>query len=353
MKIALHCPLGGVTGYGNDGIGLASALIRAGHDVHLSPTSVSPPIAPEVALLLAKFPEPPFDLAVLHADPGGLAALPGRSSVARRAVAWTMWEHDDPDPAWAERFTEVSQEFTALLAYDEVSERSLAPISKAPTRRLQGGYDPDPWTPVRRDWGGTFRFGMVGDLGPRKDPFAAIKAFAALKAEHGEDFDAELHLKTVRPGVFPPAMAEAYPWLHIHLGVWPQQRLDEFYASLHTLVAPSRGEGKNIPALEAMTTACPVIATAVGGHLEWLRDDLATRVPVVPGMWEGAPWPVADPEALQAAMWDAYTDRTSAREKGERAARAIPAQCSWDAVARRLLALTDSLPTREPTRGWT
>lgn len=352
MKIAVHAPLGGITGYGRDGEGIATSLVGAGHDVTLFPTGVTPPVHHQAALLLTKHPVPPFDLTIQHVWPGGFVAHPGRRAVTRRLIGWTMWERYDPEEEWAEDFAEATAEMDLLCVYDEISQHALEPLAQCPVLRLQGGFDPATYVVTERKWEGTFRFGMLGDLGNRrKDPFTAIRAFALLKERHGEDFDAELHLKSSTPGL-PPAMAQTYPWLTMHVGLWPVERMQEFYGSLHTLLAPSRGEGKNVPALEAMSTGMPVIASDVGGHKEWMRDQWGWSVPVSDEPFEGRVWPRVAPEDLAEAMWAAYSDRAATRRKGELAARTVPAMCSWPSVMRRLLDRVSEIPAREVRGTW-
>jgi len=352
MKIAVHIPLGGVTGYGRDGEGVIDSLIEAGHDVHVFPKAVVPPISPNTALALTKMPVPPFDVSLVHVWPGGFEANAGRRSTSHRLIGWTMWEHPAPDPEWAEEFAEATAEMDLLLVYDETTETSLGPIAKCPVKRLQGGYDPSSYHPEQREWTGTFRFGMMGDLANRrKDPFTAIRAFTILKERHGEDFDAVLHLKSSSPGI-PPRMTETYPWLQIDVGLWPVPRVQQFYAGLHCLIAPSRGEGKNLPALEAMTTGIPVIASLVGGHKEWFHPSMGWGVPAPEVPFEGRTWARVDPEALAEAMWEAYSDRALTRRKGEQAQRTVPAMCSWTAVTRRFMEHAQQIPAKEATGTW-
>jgi glycosyltransferase involved in cell wall biosynthesis len=264
----------------------------------------------------------------------------------------TMWEYERYRPDGWERTRVMLEEseFDLILAYDEVTAAALSDEEVnpgVPVRVLQGGFSPEYWSradPRARDWSGTFRFAMVGRLDPRKNPWAAIRAFGRLKDEHGEEFDAELHLKTTIPGLIPPQVGERWPGIHIHLEWWTPERMLEFYAATHCLLAPSTGEGKNVPALEAMTTGIPVIATDYGGHRGWLSPEYAYPLGWTPHEFAAGPAAQPDEDELAELMWHVYTHRDEARGKGEVAARVIPPAMSWASVVRRLTAVMGQWP---------
>ena len=72
-----------------------------------------------------------------------------------------------------------------------------------------------------------------------------------------------------------------------HPGAAPVELLEEdlgpdamlaLYAAAGAMVLPSRGEGFNLPAAEAMAAGVPVITTAHGGHLDFCTPDTARLV---------------------------------------------------------------------------
>ena len=200
MKVLVAVPLSVYSGYGNDGIGLIMALLRKGIDVRLRPTHVDPPLPKEIAHLLTKELEPPFDLYLNHVDPLQLKQTDHNAEHATLSVGWTMWEMTSLAGAEAvEEIPKNTEAFDLILGYDPVSVQALStviPVDKL--GMLQGGFSPEVWQPpVERDWtGDRFGFCMVGQLHDRKDPFLAIEAFRELKQERGTDFEgAELHLK--------------------------------------------------------------------------------------------------------------------------------------------------------------
>lgn len=349
MKFLLKAAFDTSSGYGGDGVGIARSLAARGYDVKLWPVSVTPPIPREVAMLLTEEIEPIYDVAISHESPPVIETTSAVRNLSDRTIAWTMWEWSLFKHPARRTLRRRLEQFDVLLSYDEVTRDALAPFvpDSVDHRVLQGGFWSEDWPFVAdRDWGGTFRFVMVGQLHQRKDPFAAIEAFVRLKREHGDAFDAELHLKTNVVGLS-PHMEEAYDGVHIHDKWWSTDRLKKLYASSHCYLAPSKGEGKNLPALEAQATGIPVIATNVGGHLGWLSSEYGYVCPWTPEQTEWGQWALADRGALTELMWHVYQNRDEARRKGEIAARTIPAMCDWTKVIGRLMDVVNQTPRRE------
>lgn len=363
LRVLVKAPLNPYSGYGKDGLGIIKALLAMGIDVSVHPTHITPPIDPVVASLLTKRLEAPFDLLIHHVDPAQLGLSPPERRGAAVTVAWTMWEYSTLDnlklPIQDGRRVGTRKrlaDYDAVLGYDSVSAGALEPFvgKKTALSVVQGGYWPEEWPAVARDWHGPrFGFFLEGQLHQRKDPFVAIEAFRELKEDKGPDFDgAELHLKTSVTGLH-PAMEDWIPKLRVHYSVWPIEVLREFYAAQHVLLAPSRGEGKNMPALQFMSSGGPVIATNWGGHTQWLRSEIG-----YPLDFELAPVSASQPnclnaraskEHLKSLMWHAYTHREEVARKGATAAQLIPEMCGWVTVMDRFfLRLAEMLPDQGP-----
>jgi glycosyltransferase involved in cell wall biosynthesis len=343
MKILAKVPLNPYSGYGQDGIGIIRALMRAGLDVYVDPSFVSPPLPPDVAQLLTRRLEAPFDLLLHHVDPAQLELSPEARRAATTAVAWTMWEYSTVDNLKGRTtLRRRLRDYDLVLGYDGVTAGALQPhLGRAVGGVLQGGFWPEDWEPVRRDWNSTrWGFCMVGQLHQRKDPFVAIQAFKELKDEYPDEFEpAELHLKTNTPGLH-MAMEQWVPKLRVHYATWPVEVLRDFYAAQHVLLAPSRGEGKNMPALEFMATGGTVIATNWGGHTQWLSSayaypldyELLPESPSTPHCMSAR----ASKDHLKALMLHTLRNRDEVARKAAHAADVIPLLCHWDAVVDRL-----------------
>lgn len=351
MKLLLQAPMNPFSGYGLDGIGLARRLHAVGVDVYLEPNHVAPPWPREVAALLAKPLEPPFDMILQHWDPMQLEVTDAAASASDVNVGWTMWEYTKMDNApLGARNTLIERlgGFSAVGCYDENTRHALAPYaefnaaSPTPLVVAQGGYMPEDHPFVERDWrdGQPFRFCMVGVLSERKDPFVAIEAFRELKLDPAIEFeDAELHLKT-GVATLAPQMEDWCPKLRVHYANWQQPMLRQFMNNCHVLLAPSRGEGKNMPALEMLSSGGTVIATNWGGHTGWLRDDYAYKLDYALRAEPGTVDTMAaraSKEHLKELMLRVYNNRAEARDKGRIGARIIPQDMSWEKAFSRLL----------------
>jgi glycosyltransferase involved in cell wall biosynthesis len=357
LKVLVKAAFSPFSGYGNDGLGIVQALDRAGVDVVLHPMHVDAPLPRDVALMLTQPLEPPFDLILHHADPYALGVPYESRNAAGLVIGWSMWEWssfeaddlvkqmagESPETDWDKRLGSLD----GIVMYDEVGKQAIETVAQGMSVGIQqGGYDASRWKPVERDWyGDRFAFCMVGQLHERKDPFVAIEAFRELKMEQPGFEGAELHLKTSIPGLH-SKLEEYVPKCRVHYAQWQEDILRAFYGSMHCLLAPSRGEGKLLPALEFMSTGGVVIATDWGGMRQWLSSQYAyplkyTLVNDPAGHSQMSAR--ADKEHLKRLMWQVYTRRAEARNKGEIAANVIPKMCSWDTVMYKFFELLAKL----------
>lgn len=329
------------SGYGNDGVALAMAFQQAGCDVYLDPENVQTPLPWQIAELLTKRLEAPFDLLIHHWDPPHLGISENARRSCQVAVAHTMWEMTTLDNMRGRSgLRKRLRDFDLVVGYDQVSTGALSPYVSTHAATVQGGYWPKFWSARPRDWHApVLNFCMVGQLGPRKDPFLAIDAFAELKAEQ-PDLPIALNVKTNYPGLH-SKMEDLIPGLKIFYDVWPDEVLRDFYYSQHVLLAPSRGEGKNLPALEMLSTGGTVIATDWGGHRQWLSPVLGypldyTLGPVSPAT-PNCLWAKASKDHLKQLMVHAVNNRDELARKGESGASLIPQMCDWPSVVDRLM----------------
>lgn len=352
LKILLKAPMSVYSGYGNDGIGIAQALIKSGADVYLQPTHIDAPLPEDVAALLTKRLVAPFDVLIHHVDPGQFGLSPEERRASRLTVAWTMWEYSSlGNLKGRSKLKKALESYDLILGYDSVTTECFQPYinPKISTLKvLQGGFYPEKWPKAERDWfGDRFGFAMCGVLSDRKDPFVSILAFKELKEEFPEEFDgAELHLKTNAPGLH-SAMEEWVPKLRVHYASWPEDVLYQFYAMQHVLLAPSRGEGKNMPALEFQSTGGAVIATNWGGHTGWMSSEYAypldyTLAPLdeYPTVFNAR----ASKDHMKQLMLHTYRNRSEVKSKAEVASEVIPQIMNWDYVIDKLYMRLRSVP---------
>lgn len=356
MKVLLKLPISPFSGYGNDGIGIVQAFLRRGDDVYLQPSDIQAPVPAEVAHLLTKELKAPFDLFINHVDPTQLGVTPEVARVCGVSVGWTMWEYSNllnlGEKALG-TLRERLENFDLFAGYSDIDPASFEPYYDGPIVVQQGGFEPSQWPELEREVSDReFRFFMIGVLSERKDPHVAIKAFQAAR-EQDPEFRrwARLSLKTSSPGLHhkiedlfrdnDPETGEEYTACRIFYDVWPTEVVQAFYAVQDVLLAPSRGEGKNMPALEFMSTGGTVIATDWAGHRQWLSPEYA-----YPLDYELKPESTEYRETLNARasvehltklMLHTFHNRAEVRDKGRLAAQVIPAMSSWDKVIERLL----------------
>jgi glycosyltransferase involved in cell wall biosynthesis len=356
LKVLLNMPYSVYSGYGNDSIGITRSLMKMGADVYIQPTYTAPPLPKDIAMLLTKPLDGPFDLSITHVDPMQIDMDGIQRRVTDYAVAWSMWEYSSLDNLRGRsNLRKKLKKFDAFIGYDAVTLDGFKPYLSKTTAStvLQGGFWPEDWNYVERDWySDRFGFCMVGQLHDRKDPFVSIQAFQQLKENYPKDFDgAELHLKTNIPGLH-KAMEEWCPKLRIHAGTWPVSTLKKFYETQHVLLAPSRGEGKNMPALEFQSTGGAVIATNWGGMANWLSPSYAypldyALVPITPQL-PNCKQARASLDQMKELLMHTYKNRTEVKEKAYQASQVIPQMCSWDSVVEKFFL---KLAKADPEKG--
>jgi GT2 family glycosyltransferase len=132
---------------------------------------------------------------------------------------------------------------------------------------------------------------------------------------------------------------------------FPHYQLGSLYASADCFVAVSRGEGWNMPLMEAMACGLPAIATDWGGHRAFVHPGnsyplrLRGTVPAVAKCpyYAGFSWADPDPEHLRHLLRDIYEDREEARRRGAAAAREIAERWTWAHTAQAIVGRLDAI----------
>jgi GT2 family glycosyltransferase len=126
---------------------------------------------------------------------------------------------------------------------------------------------------------------------------------------------------------------------------FPHYQLGTLYRSVDAFVSVSRGEGWNMPLMEAMACGLPTIATGWGAHQEFAHEGItyplrvAKLVPAVAKCpyYAGFRWAEPDPEHLRFLLRHVFENRDEARARGLAAAREMAARWTWEAAARRIV----------------
>ena len=183
----------------------------------------------------------------------------------------------------------------------------------------------------------------VARLTPAKDQRTLIAAFALLPADPPAPRLAFVGEGPLRADLAAQAAALGVADRVYFLGF--RDDVAAVLAAADVFALSSEWEGMPVSLLEAMAAGCPVVATAVGGVGQVVRDG-ATGLLVPPG----------DPPALAAGLRACLDDPTAARRRAT-AARAWVVQefsmrawaARWEALYRRELGLP--FPTRDQGSG--
>jgi glycosyltransferase involved in cell wall biosynthesis len=108
--------------------------------------------------------------------------------------------------------------------------------------------------------------------------------------------------------------------------------LDAFIPALDLMVLPSYTEGLPNVVLEAFAARVPVVATAVGGTPEVVKDEV-----------NGYLVPAGDAEALSRRIIDVLRDDTARRRMGESGFERVQAEFTFEAQARQYERLFDEV----------
>ncbi len=132
---------------------------------------------------------------------------------------------------------------------------------------------------------------------------------------------------------------------------FPYHQLGALYRSADCYVSVGRGEGWDLPLMEAMACGLPSIATDWGAHTEFVHEEIAYPLRlrgVVPAdarppYGKGFRWADPDPEHLAHLFRHVFEHPDEAAAKGGRAAAEMAARWTWDHTARRIAERLDEI----------
>lgn len=215
--------------------------------------------------------------------------------------------------------------------YNGVDTQRFRPSSGA--RAAIGGSpftDPTQWL-----------VGTVGRLQPIKDQVLLARAFVrALQRDPAAR--ERMRLVVVGEGPSRPQIEQILREGGVASLAWVAgERADvpEVMRGLDAFVLPSRAEGISNTILEAMATALPIVATAVGGNGELLDDGVT-----------GCLVPSGDVERLARAMLDDFREPAQARQRGAAARQAAQRRFSLDGMVAAYGDLYERLLTQAALR---
>jgi glycosyltransferase involved in cell wall biosynthesis len=231
--------------------------------------------------------------------------------------------------AFTDMQTEVARRLQRVITVSENSHKDIHADHKVPLDRMHivpVGVDPELFTPLP---------------GIRRQPGSLITTASADVAMKGLRYllEAVAKLRTERPDVTLTVIGRAKEGgesertinelgledaVKFVTGV-TDQRIVEMYAESEIAVVPSLYEGFSLPAIEAMSTAIPLVATTGGAIPEVVGKDMETAFSVAPG----------DSHALAAKLAYVMDHPRIAAKVGQAGRQRVIDHWSWRHTAER------------------
>lgn len=281
MKVNYLCPFGAPSGVAQAAHDYCLALLAAGVELSIVPMLPFLPrdledgyeeLLEHVATDWREV-DPPA-VWVIHAMPSD--ALDVQAKIPERAarVLVTTWETSHIPPAWVEP---ISKSFDGIVTPSEYSARAFRACTPR-TAVVPHALRPL-WSSLLRSYTerghGHYTFYSVGAWGERKNLLGLIKAYWT---EFSPSESVLLVIKTDRLDEVSLASLKLGTGLDElpAISVVTDRLKPEYMLALHDdcdcYVTASRGEGWNLGAFEACALAKPVIASGIGGHVDFLTD---------------------------------------------------------------------------------
>ncbi len=304
LPVILHGPALDPSGYAHDFRGLALNLRRSGVDIRLDHQLWNERyglVPNEDCAALAEIMNPELPVGPHISIENPLRPPPDPDPDAYRIVRM-FWETDRCPGAMARHCLEADEVWVASSFNVEPLVRTGVPRGKihvvpsglpmekyGPHARPFSWADPERFTflacfdvTLRKGWDLLLN-AFFKEFGPEEDVALALNIHSSLNADtdyviHQLErwakhlarkawLDEEGEWRSARPPII-------FVREDLHADDMPR-----FYRSGDAYVMPSRGEGWALPALEAMASGLPVIATAWGGHMDYMDPETEFLVP--------------------------------------------------------------------------
>ena len=287
----------------------------------------------------------------------GISVVYGQGDVFRRAtgklkVGFTMLEVDGFPRDWVEQANEMDE----IWVPSEFNRQGfLASGLERPIHLIPLGVDTEYFHPgARRRANPTGEFVFLANFewGERKDPWLLLRAFNdTFRADEPvrllckiSNRDPMLKLKTEIRALGLKASGGRISYL-LNLD-FPHAQLPMLYRSADCFLAVSRGEGWDMPLMEAMACGLPTIASDWSSHTEFVNDGIGYRlrtagtIPAVAKCpyYAGFRWAQADEEHLRTLLRHVFEHPDEARARGAAAAREMAAKWTWRNAAEKIAA---------------
>lgn len=251
-------------------------------------------------------------------------------------VLFTMYETETIPPEWVEACNRASAVLVPCQHNKEAFKRSGV---RVPIYTVHLGIHAAEWLTIKRERSSPFRILFVSWPNQRKGLDVLAQAFWTAFLD---DPDVELYLKTSQAW---EARKQVYALKGVERFIVDDTRMTHeelvtLYHSAHIFVLPSRGEGWGFPAMEAMATGCPTVATDYSGLQEFVTSQ--TGWPIRHGWVEvdyGHRTRAAQPDVIHLTeiLTTIRRNYDHAAQKALRGADIVTTTFSWTHTAARTL----------------
>ena len=284
-----------------------------------------------------------------------LAVVYGQADVfkknrGRKKVGYTMLEVDGFPKDWVKQANRMDEVWVPT----EFNRRGFLESGlKRPVHTIPLGVDPNYFHPELEGYPnplGEFLFLSNFEWGERKEPSMLLKVF---NDEFSADEPVRLLCKTINRDPSVMVLDEIRKLGLSEKGgrisfifnrEFPYYQLGSFYRSADCFISAGRGEGWDMPLMEAMACGLPSIATDWGAHTEFVHEGIAYPLRVkgtIPAVakcpyYEGFSWADPDPDHLRHLLRHVFEHPAEARARGTAAAREMAEKWTWDRSAARI-----------------
>ncbi len=280
-----------------------------------------------------------------------------RHNLGRYKIGYTMLEVDGFPEEWVRQANRMDE----VWVPNELNRQGFLECGlKRPIYKLPLGVDTHYFHPgikAYRNLRGEFVFLSVMEWGERKEPWLLLKAFSET-FHAGEPvrllckvINRDLAVNVQRSIRRLELQASGGRISYLFNLEFPHYQLGSLYRSADCFVATSRGEGWDMPLMEAMACGLPAIATDWGAHREYFHPGVGYPLSIhgtVPAVarcadYEGFRWAEPDGEHLRSLLREVYENRVEAAQRGAAAAREVAEKWTWDAAAGKIAERLDTI----------
>jgi len=273
-----------------------------------------------------------------------------RKNRGRRRIGFTMLEVDGFPEEWVRQANEMDEVWVPS-AFNR--EGLLASGVRRPVHVMPLGVDTDHFNPAIRgvpNPNGDFVFLSSFEWNERKAPHLLLTVFnQTFRASDPVLLVCKVLNRRQETSVASEVSALGLKRsggriVFLYNREFPYHQMGALYRSADCYISSSRGEGWDMPLMEALACGLPAIATDWGAHPEYLHAGIAYPlqirglVPAESGNRNhtGFNWSEPDPEHLAQLLHHVFGNRDEARTKGARAAAEMAARWTWRHSAQRI-----------------